>query len=83
MDLNLLSKQTSPVMVREIERLSEQFNEPITHLKVDTHDEWVSVYFVLADTGFEYQFNKKTGEYSESFMALHAMKYFRKAGLLD
>lgn len=55
MDLSLLSQQTSPGMAREV----DQFGEPITHLKVETLEEWVTVYFVLAETGFEYQFNKR------------------------
>jgi len=83
LDLRLLAKQTSSVMVQEIESLATELNEPIKHLQVKTLAEWVTVNFVLCDMGFTYQFNTSTQEYTEWDFPLESMKYFKKLGLLD
>ncbi|MCY9732159.1 hypothetical protein M5X00_29315 [Paenibacillus alvei] len=81
MNLELLAKQTSNVMVQEIERLMTEMEEPIQHLHVKTVEEWVKVFFVLAEIGFAYTYNKKTREYDSEFMALASMQYFKEKGI--
>ncbi|MDN4071371.1 hypothetical protein QYF50_26110 [Paenibacillus vini] len=84
MDLKLLAKQTSIELAEEVGALLENFeDEPVGHWNIETLEEWVTVYFVLADQGFCYQFNKITGEYDVTFMGLNNMKYFMQLGILN
>lgn len=82
-DLTLLGKQTCPQLMREIQLLMEQVEESITHLKVEDNGFYVIVYFVLAEQGFVYTYDKRKGTYDEVFMALTEMQYFKDLGLLD
>ncbi|WP_145153933.1 hypothetical protein [Paenibacillus xylanexedens] len=82
-DLTLLGKQTCGLLVKEIELLMRQFNESIKNLNVVGTGNFVSVYFVLAEQGFVYTYDKRKGTYDESFMSLTEMQHFKNLGLLD
>lgn len=78
MDLTLLKKQTSAVMVAEIEALMNELQEPIDKLNIEQDEVWVIVDFVLCECAFSYQYNRLTGEYEDWTMPLSRIPYFSK-----